>query len=284
MKYFYWWINQPIILHQMKEKVKNQIEKDFVENSDQPNKKWSIQELKGMKKEIESRLEFLTNQINEFNEEIQGMKEQPAPKAPSQNEFWNFIESYFVPIQDKLHLLQPKPMKPENIYEIGPLGVHYSEQWNQEDFKDENLYDNSTSINLERSAETLENYSLTQRLLCCFLEEKENTYQDDQIQEIIVQQKDYSSHAIQTFEEKVLKELRGLGIIQDIPTKQDEITVQMKELQDKLREIHHKNEEKRAEILKRVKENLNQEKKIQKRWTELKQLEKEYSKKKKVKL
>lgn len=268
----------------MKEKAKNSLEKDFIENSDLPNKKWSLQELKGLKKEIESRLEFLTNQISEYNEEIQAMKEQPAPKTPSQNEFWNYIEAYFVPFQDKLHLLQPKPMKPDNLYEIGPLGIHYSEQWNQEDFKEESLFDHSNSINLERSGETLENYSLTQRLLCCFLEEKENTYQDDQIQEIIVQQKDYSSHALQSFEEKVLKELKSLGIIQDLPQKQDEITIQMKELQDKLKEIHQKNEDKKAEILKRVKENLNHEKKIQKRWEELKQVEKEYSKKKKVKL
>lgn len=312
--------NTRVIDSQDKELTSN-----FIENFDS-SKKWSFSELSGLKKELETSLKntlksitsreeeskrmlekFKDDDVEDVDEESSDGEELDESEPPSdedkkhpasQSEFWNYVETYFVPItQEKLNILAPKNIKPESILEIPSVGRHYSEQWNEEDAqlfydsdgdrprKKSNVLKFDDLLNLDSSAETIESHSLTQRLLSSLFEEKRKKeyvggHEDPyDMQEPNIGSHDYTPHALQYFEDKVIKELKALGIVTtelDVKNKHDEICVEIQNVQDQLKELHAKNEETRANLYNKVKDVLGLEKKMQKRWQDVKQIDKEY--------
>jgi len=198
------------------------------------------------------------------------------------------VENYFVPItSEKMNAFQNK-VDP-SIFEIPPLGRHYSELWQEEDVEldaAENQQQKylDVTLNLIVAAESLETHGLTQRLLSLFIDEKKKrdyTQEDpssDHNANVAINTNDYSPYSLRTFEEKVLKELKNLGVLGNIEAElaDDEICKEIKNLQEQLRQTIKKNEEVREEILTKVRWNLSEEKNIQRRWQEVKQIEKEY--------
>jgi hypothetical protein len=81
--------------------------------------------------EEEEEVEFQDDEEEEDEKEDKMEEEEQTDFEPqkrkNQNEFWNYIETYFTPITstEKLNFLQPKAVDLD--FTIPPLGKHYSQ-------------------------------------------------------------------------------------------------------------------------------------------------------------
>eukprot|EP01080_Neovahlkampfia_damariscottae_P003447 gene3447-6096_t len=285
-----------------------------------------------MIEEMEEEEEDEEDEEEEEEEDFEEFENVPN-KRRNQNEFWNYIETYFVPITsiEKLNYLQPKAI--DLNFEIPPLGKHYSEDWMDEDSEMYHENENkkkiknkkinsmgeikSDELNLEIASESLESNNLIQRLLSTLIDEnnikgssssrkrtKLKKIDDDFLNEdvdnddISISTNDYTPKALKYFGDKMWNELKGLGISsspslmneqrnqhQILSSENDEISKEIKLLQDRLKEQHSRNEEKKLKVLKITKDSIQIERKIQKKFQEYKQIDKEYkqlTKKKKL--
>ena len=129
--------------------------------------------------------------------------------------------------------------------------------------------------------------------------------------DISISTNDYTPKAFKFFEDKMWNELKNLGISstplsssnimdpningfngssssagnrnQILNSENDEISNEIKILQERLKEQHERNEEKKLKIFKITKDSIQNERKIQKKFQEYKQIDKEYRQLKKNK-
>jgi hypothetical protein len=158
-------------------------------------------------------------------------------------------------------------------------------------------------LNIEIASESIESNSLIQRLLSTLIDENnikggqygsgrkrtklkkvEEEFEELENEDISISTNDYTPQALKFFEDKMWNELRNLGISTSMVQEKkketfienDEISNEIKLLQDRLKEQHSRNEEKKLKIFKIAKDSIQNERKIQKKYQEYKQFDKEY--------
>jgi hypothetical protein len=159
-------------------------------------------------------------------------------------------------------------------------------------------------LNIEIASESIESNSLIQRLLSTLIDENniksssagysarkrtklkkvEEELEEFENEDISISTNDYTPQALKFFEDKMWNELRNLGISTSMIQEKkketfienDEISNEIKLLQERLKEQHSRNEEKKLKIFKIAKDSIQQERKIQKKYQEYKQFDKEY--------